>query len=169
MASPSTPSELAIADSTPALTAPTAYIKIDFAADAPALLPMQYVQEVLALPSHRLTPMPNMAPGVLGLMNRRSRVLWVLDLAHLMGLHHPLAHSQQYPMVIMRVGAISLGLAIHKVGNITWYPASAIASPPTPLDPTTQPFVVGHIPTEPHSPWVLSAEAIVRSEWLKPL
>jgi len=46
---------------------------------------MKQVQKVLVLLPKRLAPMPNMPACILGLTNRRSRVLWVADLANLLG------------------------------------------------------------------------------------
>jgi twitching motility protein PilI len=40
-----------------------------------ALLPTQQVQEAIAIPASRITPMPNLPPAMLGLINRRSQVL----------------------------------------------------------------------------------------------
>ena len=71
---------------TPASAAPPtqSYLKFTLGLQA-ALLPTQQVQEAITIPTARITPMPNMPPALLGLINRRSQVLWVTDLALLLG------------------------------------------------------------------------------------
>ncbi|GAB4458052.1 MAG: chemotaxis protein CheW [Elainellaceae cyanobacterium] len=120
------------------------YLKVEFGRQQVfAALPMEFVQEVLILPMRQLTPMPNKPACLLGLTNRRSRVLWVVDLAHLLGLGQLPASGQQYSVVIVQVGAVPLGLAVHQVDGITWIQPGEVQATPGNLAPGLLPYVTG--------------------------
>lgn len=87
--------------------------------DTQALLLMKYAQEIIVVPQSRLTPMPNMPECVLGLLNRRSRVLWVVNLAQLLNLPAPNLIAQQYQIVIMHIDQVKLGLVVQSVKGVT--------------------------------------------------
>jgi positive phototaxis protein PixI len=128
-----------------------------------AVFSMRHVQEAIVLPARQLTPMPNMPPCMLGLMNRRSRVLWVVNLAQLLGLPSPDLARQQYNLVIIQVGAVLLGLAVQKVEGISWIEADAIQSPLGQVAPNIVPYLSGCVWQQQTVVLVLDAPAIVRS------
>ncbi len=138
-----------------------AYIKCDLAPGCSAFLPMPYVQEVMTLPADHLSPIPNMAIGILGLMNRRSRVLWVLDLAQVLGMTHLNANRSHYPVAIVRVGAIALGFAVHHIGSITTLSADAIGPVPDTIPDSLQSCLIGC--TQLEGTWILNPAAIVQA------
>ena len=107
-----------------------AYLKFEVGQNTQVGLLMSQVQEVMVLPTQYLTPMPNLAPGILGLMHRRSRVLWVIDLAMLLGLGAMEYSPQQYDIVIIRTGSTSVGAAIRRVEGISWALPDALQSIP---------------------------------------
>lgn len=119
-----------------------AYLRFELCANTPAVLIMRHVQEAMVLPSRRLTPMPNMPACMLGLMNRRSRVVWVVDLAQLLGVSRLDANLQHYHLVIVQVGAVTLGLAVQQVEGITWLDTGRIQSPGQVL-PSLVPYLKG--------------------------
>jgi positive phototaxis protein PixI len=106
--------------------AENSYLRFQIGADLIALLPMAQVQEVLALPATRLTPMPNMPPSVSGLMNRRSRVLWVIDLGRLLGIVNASLNHHEHNLIIVRTGAIAFALSVQKIKGIARIPSSSI-------------------------------------------
>src|SRR5919202_169115 len=87
-----------------------AYLKFQLAQQTPAVLSMSRAQEVVVLPVSRLTPMPNMPPHVMGLLNRRSRVLWVIDLARMLGLPPVEINVQHYNVIIISNGTATFGV-----------------------------------------------------------
>jgi positive phototaxis protein PixI len=119
------------------------YLKVQVGSQSFVALVMHHVQEVMVLPIRRLTPMPNKPACLLGLTNRRSRVLWVIDLARMLGLGALQANVQQHSVVVMQVGNIPLGLAIQHVEEITWIPSDAIQSTPGPVSQALLPYLQG--------------------------
>jgi len=126
----------------------------------------------LILPSRRLTPMPNMPAPMMGLMNRRSRVIWVVDLAQLLGLSMLDASStQQYMLILIQVGAVPLGLAVHQVEGITRLKPDAIQSPVGQVTSALVPYLRGCVLQQQSQKQeillVLDGEAIAHSPILR--
>ncbi|GAB4144187.1 MAG: chemotaxis protein CheW [Cyanobacteria bacterium J069] len=142
----------------------TPYLKVQFGGQRIfAALPMGFVQEVLVLPVRQLTPMPNKPSCLLGLTNRRSRVLWVVDLAHLLGLGRLPANVQQHSVVITQIGSLPLGLALQQVDGITWIPPQDVQAVPSNLAPGLLPYLVGCCVQSQELLMLLDVMAIARS------
>ncbi|OLP17823.1 hypothetical protein BST81_12210 [Leptolyngbya sp. 'hensonii'] len=142
------------------------YLKVYLNGQTAALIPMASAQEVLVLPVQQLTPMPGMPACVLGLINRRSRVLWLIDLAHLLGLS-PLEETvRQYNVVLIRVADDPLALAL-------WAVRHGVRFNPEDLQPVQgtvrselRPYLQGMLLQDTEVLLVLDPAAIVRSPLL---
>ncbi|MBE9139482.1 purine-binding chemotaxis protein CheW [Nodosilinea sp. LEGE 07088] len=135
----------------------------------PALLPTRQVQEVIATPVARITPMPNMPPALLGLLNRRSRVLWVVDLALLLGLPTAYPTSQQYNLVLMQIGPVTLGLRVSHVEGILSLAPQHLQPAPAHAPPGLVPFLRGCVLQNGDVLLSLDGEALLRAPELQPL
>lgn len=120
-----------------------AFLRFELCPQTPAVFSMRHVQEAMVLPARRITPMPNMSPCMLGLMNRRSRVVWVVDLAQLLGLAVLDANVQQYNLVLVQAGGVMLGLAVQQVEGITWIDPNQIQSPIGQISAALVPYLRG--------------------------
>ncbi|NJP11321.1 MAG: purine-binding chemotaxis protein CheW [Leptolyngbyaceae cyanobacterium RU_5_1] len=140
-----------------------AHLRFQLTGDVYAVLAMQQVQEVLVLPAHRLTSMPNMPACVLGLMNRRSHVFWVVDLAQLLGIPGPSTNRQQYNIIIIRVGQVSLAVTVHQVDGMSWLSSNEIQPPPSHLTSDMATYLRGYVVQNQQVFLVISAESIVQS------
>src|SRR6476646_10386346 len=145
------------------------YLKFRLDPHTWAVLAMEYAQEVLVLSAQRITPMPNMPPAVLGLLNWRSRVLWVVDLAHMLQLQPLEANVQKYNLAIVRVGELPLALAVQQVEGVTRLAPDTIQSPIGTVTSGLIPFLQGCILQQQETSLALDAEAIVRSPSLNPI
>ena len=146
------------------------YLKFQLPRQIPAVLPMRYIQEAMLLPSRRLTPMPNMPASMLGLMNRRSRVVWVIDLAMLLGLAvFDAVSTQQYMVILIQVGSVPLGLAVHQVEAMVRIDTEAIQSPIGQVSANLMPYLRGCLLQQQPKEvlLVLDAEAIAQSPILQ--
>lgn len=139
------------------------YLKIQIERDTPAALPMQYAREVLVIPTRRLTPIPNMPPCVLGLLNQRSRVFWVVDLAQILQLSPSKKYSQQYQIAIVRADNIPLGLVVARVKGTIRLDRSSIRSPINTVPPHLAPYVAGCVATQSEVILILDPRAIINS------
>ena len=142
------------------------FLKFHLEQQTPAILAMEQVQEVLIIPARRITAMPNMTESVLGLLNRRNRVLWVIDLARLLGLQPLGTNALQYNVVIIQAKQISLGLLVQEVKGVTHFMPDLIQAPTELVTSALIPYLSGCIFQEQELLLVLSAEAIVLSPTL---
>ena len=124
---------------------------------------MYYVQEVLIIPINRITPMPNMPKCVLGLLNRRNRVLWAIDLVQLLNLQPVDINAQQYHVVIIRVNQVPLALVVQEVKGVTRFTPDCIQSTVEFITADITPYTDGCIPQQQETLLVLNPEAIASS------
>ena len=50
------------------------------------VIPVSYVDEIIQLRSHDISPIPGIQPALLGLTNQRGKLLWVLNMERFLGL-----------------------------------------------------------------------------------
>lgn len=132
------------------------------------LLPTQQVLEVITIPAASMTPMPNMPPAMLGLINRRSQVLWVADLALLLGIPVTYPNSQLYHLILLQVSQVIVGLRVQEIINIHSIPPEHICPPPAHLPAGLVPFLRGCYLQNREVVLALSGEAILRAPALQP-
>ncbi|MBW4467703.1 MAG: chemotaxis protein CheW [Pegethrix bostrychoides GSE-TBD4-15B] len=154
----------------PIQSAGDAYLKFRLNAQTPAVFSMRSVQEAMVLPTRRLTPMPNLPPAMMGLMNRRSRVIWVVDLGQLLELSTLDFNAQQHSIILIQVGAVPLGLAVQQVEGMVRLDSSQIQSPIGQVSKALVPYLRGCAlqPAEkPEMLLILDTEAIIQAPVLR--
>ncbi|MGF1499736.1 MAG: chemotaxis protein CheW [Elainellaceae cyanobacterium] len=162
-----TTSALARPADQPRKTIGESFLKFQLCPNTLAVFPMQQVLEAMTLPVRQLTPMPNTSPCMLGLMNRRSRVLWVVSLPHLLGLPLSSTPLQQYSLIVVQVGSVPVGLAVHQVEGITWLESKQIQSSFNHLSTNIIPYLSGCVFQQKTVLLVLDAAAIIQSPILR--
>ncbi|PSB30417.1 chemotaxis protein CheW [Stenomitos frigidus] len=140
-----------------------AHLKFLLDPQMPLVLPMKQVQEVLVLSANRLTPMPNMPACVIGLMNRRSRVLWVVDLTRMLGTPPLDLNTQQHSLVIIRPGNIALGVVVQRVEGMVWLTPDQIQPPPSHVPSSLLTYLRGCVLQEQAIWFVLDALSLLQS------
>ncbi len=147
-----------------------AYLKFRLDPQTPAVFSMRSVQEAIVLPTRRLTPIPNVPPAMMGLMNRRSRVIWVVDLAQLLAISSLDANAQQHSIILVQVGAVPLGLAVQQVEGMVRLESNQIQSPIGQISTALVPYLRGCALQQLQKPemlLVLDPEAIVQAPVLR--
>ncbi len=134
----------------------------------PVLVEMQHTQEVFATRSQRIVPMPNLPSCILGMLNQRSRVYWIVDLAALLGLDPLDPRSSSHMIAIIHHQGTLLGLAVKEVRGVIRFPAGARSFQTYSELDLGQRFdthVEGYLklPADDSPAAVLSADAIVHS------
>jgi twitching motility protein PilI len=142
------------------------YLRVQLAPNIKVVLAMHQIEEARILRSKQLTPMPNMPAPVLGLMSHRSRIRWVIDLPHLLGLPALEPNLQQYDVLLLKVNTIAFGLIVQRIENMVWFSPSAI-QPPSEAHETIPStllfFLQGSVLQNQSALWVLNAEAIAEA------
>ncbi|WP_103666879.1 chemotaxis protein CheW [Pseudanabaena sp. BC1403] len=94
-------------------------------ADQQSLLPTQQLLEIVKVSLTQITAIAGLAPSIMGIYNWRGDVIWVVDLASLLG-YKPL-YAQQYEqeklqdkchIILLRSQDNVIGLAVQHVGQI---------------------------------------------------
>ena len=132
-----------------------------------ALLPTHQIMEVVTIPTASLTPMPNMPPAMLGLINRRSQVLWVTDLALLLGIPVSAPNTQLYNLILLQIGQTLVALRVQEIMNILSIPGEKICPPPSNTSTWLMPFLRGCFLQDGEVVLMLNAEAILRAPALQ--
>ena len=138
------------------------FLQLRLDPQTPVLLPMESVQEVLTVASKRLTFLPNMPDSILGLLNQRSRLYWVMDLPQFLGFPRLKLRVQRYTVVILNAQSSSLGLLVAGIDSVVKAPIETIGSPPSGWADYCQ----GTIPTGTLTLPVLNSNAIVEDSRL---
>ena len=66
------------------------YLSLQLSPEVKVAVQLKFVRETLVLTTNRFTQMPNVHPCLMGLVEHRSNVFWVLDLPQLLGFTLPL-------------------------------------------------------------------------------
>jgi positive phototaxis protein PixI len=147
------------------------YLKFRLEPDIPAAVSVRSVQEAFILPSRQLTAMPNMPAALLGLTNRRNQVVWVIDLAQLLGLSVFDATVQQFSLLLLQVGMVKIGLAVQQIEGMVRLGPDAIQAPIGQTSVALLPYLQGCALQQQEGRQeillLLDAEAIVQSRLMK--
>ena len=73
--------------------------------------------------------MPNMPACVMGLLNRRSKVIWAVDLAQMLGVSPLESHLQQLTAAIVHAKSDRLGLMVRAIEGVQRFNPDIIQSP----------------------------------------
>ena len=142
------------------------YLKVLLKPDQAAVLPMGQAQEAIAIPTRRVTPMPNMPACILGLLNHKSRVFWVVDLPLLLGLSTGVLNTQQYNIAIIRSGKTPLGLVVPEIQGVVRLASNEIQPAVGETLPELAPYLQGYLMQSQEILWVLDAKAIIHTSLL---
>lgn len=150
---------LAVADRQ---TVGDAYLKFQLAPRVPAVIAARSVEEATVIPVSDVTAIPNMPPCMLGLVNRRNRVIWIANLVRLLGMPVLERPRAQYSIAIVKAGS-SLGLMVDEIEGIVHLSADALSPPPPQVNPILVPYLGGCAVQDGQIVLVLDAEAILQS------
>jgi len=143
------------------------YLRLRLSDNVPVALPMAAAREVLVMSMEQITPIPNMPACVLGLLNQRSRVIWVVDLSIMLGYVGFTANTRQFNIVIFQVDQVPLGLAVPIVQGIARFPLETIQSPIGTVASNIAPYLRGCLPDEREVLLVLDPDAIINASILQ--
>ncbi|WP_414621715.1 chemotaxis protein CheW [Calothrix sp. CCY 0018] len=143
------------------------YLKFFINPQTPAILSMNQTQEAMVVSVESVTAMPNMPFGILGLMNWRSRIVWVVDLPKILNLQSPQNRPRQYSVIIVRTQSMILGLVVHEIIGTLRFNNDEIGSPVSQVASSLIPYLRGCIVQQKEILLVLDAQAIVHSSNLR--
>ena len=143
------------------------YLKFQLNQQTTAVLSMRHTQEAIIVPVESITSMPNMPPCILGLMNWRSRIIWVVDLPRMLNLESLDYRLRQYNVIVIQVESLVLGLVVQEIKGTTKFIVDDVHSPIGQVASSLVPYLCGCIVQEEEILLVLDGQAIVQSSILR--
>jgi positive phototaxis protein PixI len=131
-----------------------------------AVVPMLQTQEAIVLPAERISVIPNLPSPVMGLFNRRSSLLWLVDLPEILGLEPIDRHRHSYDIVLLKVEQTPLAVAVMSIQGVTRFDRDEIRSPIGSFNPAFTPYLQGWILQAQELVLVLDPEAIINARVL---
>ena len=84
------------------------YFHIQLQPNTELLIPLEHTGGAIALPDEQICPIPGIPPAVLGVVNQRGKLLWVIQLSSLLGLgQSDTSLRAQYNLTLLVLSATS--------------------------------------------------------------
>ncbi len=101
------------------------------------------IREVIELTPDRITPIPNASPLLLGTLNLRGRVIWVVDLGQFLGEVTALNTDRaEISVIAIEEQDTIVGLAVEEIGGMDWLDVQHLIAP-THVPDAMAPFLRG--------------------------
>jgi positive phototaxis protein PixI len=113
------------------------FLRFQLQSNLMALIEIDLVTELVNIPSDRIVPMPHLPPAVMGIYNWRGEILWIVNLATLLGANRATERNRSLqPTIILSCGVTSedrlqqtIGLVVDEIDEIEWFDLDSIQSP----------------------------------------
>lgn len=102
------------------------------------------IREVLSLTSDQITPVPNVSPFLMGVLNFRGQVVWVSDIGQFLGTTKLLnVERAEISIIVIEAQEITVGLAVAQVRGMEWLRIDALVPPSSSAADSMFPFLKG--------------------------
>jgi positive phototaxis protein PixI len=113
------------------------FLRFQLQSNLMALIEIELVTELVNILVDRVVPMPHLPPAVMGVYNWRGEILWITDLAMLLGATaSPQRYRSLLPTIIFTSDPNSenresktIGLVVDEIAEIEWCDLDLIQSP----------------------------------------
>jgi len=143
------------------------YLKFQLTQQTGAVLSISHTQEAIVIPVTSVTAIPNMPPCILGLMNWRSHIIWVVDLPKMFNLESLDYRLRQYNIIIIQIKSMIVGVVVQEIQGTTKFTVDDIRSPVGQVASSLVPYLCGCIVQQEEILLVLDAVHILQSEILR--
>lgn len=130
------------------------------------LLALTSVQEVLTIDTASVVPVPNLPPCILGMLNRRSHIYWLVDLAKIIGLKPLDISPYQYKVMIVNSANASLAIAVHDIFGVIKGEGDRLQPNSDLVPESLLPYVLDSVVLSDRTLHILNAAAVVNSPML---
>ncbi len=127
------------------------------------LLESEFAQEVLTVKATHVMPVPNKPSCILGVLSRRRRVYWAIDLAMLLGLQPLDQNIGLYEVVLTSVQNLSLALIVPSILGVIHIDNNQIENDIFAIPAPLRPYVKGYVNEKGEIAYLLRADNIVNS------
>lgn len=159
-------SNLKLSVTQPQKTLGDGYLQFQLNKGTTAVFSIEFTQEVVVLPIEAITSIPNTSELMLGLMNWRNRLIWVVDLPRMFGLESHLSRIRQCNIITIDHEAETIGLMVPEIKGTVRLNSATIQSAHNQVAPHILPYLKGCIWHEDELNLVLNIQAILKSSFL---
>ena len=103
-------------------------------------VPLSSIREIIS--RVKITPIPNTAPFVRGVINLRGRIVPIIELRLKFGMPDA-ADTKQTCVIVVDVGSVQMGVIVDTVSEVIALAPSTIEPPPVLGDPSSTNFILG--------------------------
>jgi len=139
------------------------YLKFAIDPQTIGLLESEFIQEVLTIEATHIRPVPNKPSCILGVLSRRRRVYWAIDLAMLLGLQPLDQNIELYEVILTSVQQLSLALIVPKIFGVVNITSDRLEQNINLVPSVLRPYFKGYINEKEEFSYLLKAENILRS------
>ena len=132
-----------------------------------AILLVKFTQEVIVVPNDSITAIANTSDLLVGLMNWRNRIIWVVDLPRMFGLDLPIYRMGQCNIIVINYQGETIGLMVPEIKGTVRFNSDNIQSISNQISPNISSYVKGCIWRKDELNMVLNIQAILKSVLLK--
>jgi positive phototaxis protein PixI len=143
------------------------YLKFQLNQQTGGVLSIAHTQEAIVVPVTSVTAIPNMPACILGLMNWRSHIIWIVDLPKMFNLECLDHRLHQYNIIVIQIESMILGLVIQEIKGTIKFFADDIRSPIGQVSSSLVPYLCGCIVQQEEILLVLDAVHILKSAILR--
>jgi purine-binding chemotaxis protein CheW len=102
------------------------------------------IREVLSLTPDQITPVPNVSPLLMGVLNFRGQVIWVSDVGQFLGGTRLLnTERTEISIIVIESQEIAVGLAVERVRGMEWLSLDKLLPPSSQATDSMSPFLKG--------------------------
>ncbi|MFM7600803.1 MAG: chemotaxis protein CheW [Pseudanabaena sp.] len=127
------------------------------------LLESEFTQEVLSIKATHIIPVPNKPSCILGILSRRRRVYWAIDLAMLLGLQPLDQNIRLYEVILISAQELSIALVVPKILGVVNIDSDQLEQNINSVPAKLRPYFKGYINERVEVSYLLKAESIMRS------
>lgn len=140
------------------------YLQFKLNRSTTAVLLVNFTEEVVVLPLAAITSIPNTSELILGLMNWRNRIIWVVDLPKILGLESQ-SQMRQCNIIVIRHEGETIGLMVPEIKGTVRFDSGTIQSAQNQASDII-PYLNGCIADEDELNLVLNIQAILKTSFL---
>ena len=143
------------------------YLQFKLNENTTAVLLVNFTQEVVVSPIEAITPIANKPELILGLINWRNRIIWVVDLPRIFGFESNISPMGQCNIIMTRHGAETIGLMVPEIKGTVSLNSDNIQPADNQVAPHIIPYLKGCIWQEDELHLVFNMQSILQSLFLQ--
>jgi purine-binding chemotaxis protein CheW len=123
------------------------------------------IREVLSIAPDQITPVPNVSPLLMGVLNFRGQVIWISDIGQFLGGMRLLnTERTEIPIIVIESQDVMVGLASERVKGMEWLNLDTLTPSSGPTTDSMTPFLKGEWQGISENPLrLLDSASILRS------